>query len=255
MTVEHFVSVYPYPLGIVTSGVECTISTFANNANWKQHILSGAMAKQADEFLYVHHLGHRHASEHPPSAFEAIIGAPSFETHTFVHGDPNGSKPVFAKTIHWYARGLPAVHPTCAVPDQLQRDRPSHSDADVQMVLRSSMTRHFATAHNPIGGQHGCPPTATRPTVHRWCATWQHLPLSTPHRAPSQTGQAVYECSSLCQSDMGPTPFLVMERFAPSSAMTAQASAHRSSKARRCYRRWRSSRSSCHVTSNRNTCT
>lgn len=160
MTVEHFVSVYPYPLGIVTSGVECTISTFANNANWKQHILSGAMAKQADEFLYVHHLGHRHASEHPPSAFEAIIGAPSFETHTFVHGDPNGSKPVFAKTIHWYARGLPAVHPTCAVPDQLQRDRPSHSDADVQMVLRSSMTRHFALAHVNVWD---LPPYGTQP--------------------------------------------------------------------------------------------
>jgi hypothetical protein len=76
--------------------------------------------------------------EHPPSAFEAIIvGEPSFQTHTFLHGPVDDATPVTAKTVHWNTRHLDPVSISHEVPLDMRRDRPSHSDPDATSAWSS----------------------------------------------------------------------------------------------------------------------
>ena len=147
MDVYLFLSVYPHPVGIQTSGVTCTFSTWANHASWRSFILSGQLKAKAEEFLFMLYIGARAAGEHPPSCFEAIIGPPSFITSNYYHGPKDDSVPTTWKTVEWYTRNLPDVPPSHQVPEHLQRPRPSHANSDVSMVLRSTMSSSFAEAH------------------------------------------------------------------------------------------------------------
>jgi hypothetical protein len=147
MDVYLFLSVYPYPVGTQTSGVTCTFSTWANNANWSSFVASGELKAKAEEFLFMLYIGSRAAGEHPPSCFEAVIGPPSFITSNYEHGPKDDSAPTTWKTIEWYTRNLPVVPPSHPVPEYLQRPRPSHANSDVSMVLRSTMSPSFAKAH------------------------------------------------------------------------------------------------------------
>ena len=147
MDVHLFLSVYPYPILTCTSGVTCTFSTWANHANWKKYVASGQILEKAEEFIFMMYVGLRSAGEHPPSCFEAIIGAPSFVTTYFEHGPKNDSYHTRSKTVEWYCRNLSPVPPSHPVPARLRLPRPSHSNSDVSMVVRSTMPASFAEAH------------------------------------------------------------------------------------------------------------
>ena len=164
MDVYVFLQIYPYPIPLQTNHVTCVFSTWAQHRQWHTFVRSGELLGKADEFLFMLYIGQRAANEHPPTCFETIIGPPTFRTTTFEHGHPADRDFVAAKTVLWFLRGLPIVPPSHAVPVHLQKQRPSHPDREVQMVLRSSLTPAFASAHTHVWSQFtSTSSTATRP--------------------------------------------------------------------------------------------
>ena len=60
---------------------------------------SGELFQKSEEFLYLLYVGQRSALEHPPSAFEHIVGPEAFRTNTTEHAEPGSDDVVRAKTI------------------------------------------------------------------------------------------------------------------------------------------------------------
>ena len=147
MDVHEFLAVYPFPIGIQTSSVVCTYTTFAQNHRWREFALDGSMLRTAEEFLLMLYIGSRAASETSPGALRHIIGPPSFTASTFDHGDPADVDVVREKNFDVYVRNLDRVAPSHVVPVALQRPRASHPNPEVQMILRSSFPPAFAQAH------------------------------------------------------------------------------------------------------------
>ena len=147
MDVHEFLAVYPYPIGIQTSSVVCTYTTFAQNHRWLEFLLDGSMRRTAEEFLLMLYVGSRAASETSPGSLRHIIGPPSYTVSTFDHGSKSDVEPVREKNFDVYVRNLSCVPPSHVVPESLRRPRASHPDPEIQMILRSSFPPSFARAH------------------------------------------------------------------------------------------------------------
>ena len=186
MDVHLFLSVYPHPIHACTSGVTCTFSTWANHANWRVFIESGQILEKAEEFLFMMYIGARSANEHPPSCFEACIGSATFVTTYYQHGPPDDSYPTRSKTVEWYLRNFDDVPPSHSVPEHLRLPRPSHSNSDVSMVVRSTMPPAFAAAHAAVWMQNiTALPDDGRPA-------WQVAPQYAEHRVLMHSNYAAF---------------------------------------------------------------
>ena len=186
MDVHLFLSVYPYPVNTCTAGVTCTYSTWANHSRWPEFVLSGRILGKAEEFLFMMYIGARAAGEHPPSCLEAIIGLPSFITTYFEHGPADDSHSTHEKTVEWFTRNLSVVRPSHIVPEHLRTPRPSHSNSDVSMIVRSTMPFPFASAHAAVWAAEVRPaPDAGRPA-------WQVAPGYLEHRALMHSNYAAF---------------------------------------------------------------
>ena len=186
MDVHLFLTVYPYPIPTSTSGVTCTFSTWANHVNWAGHILTGAIRSKAEEVLLMMYIGDRSAAEHPPSCFEAVIGAPSFVTSYYEHGPKDDSCATRAKTVEWFTRNLSVVAPSHPVPEHLRIPRPSHANTDVSMVVRSTMPKSFAEAHVNVWAADSLHPAeAARPA-------WQVAHGYSEHRTAMHSNFAAF---------------------------------------------------------------
>ena len=137
----QFVAVYPHPIGIQTNNVTCSYSNVASAATWKSKISSGEMLASAEEFLWINHIGDRSAGEQPPSAFEFLIGPPSFTVNALDHFATRD------KTWCWWTRGLPKVPLGRRTPDHKQLPRRSGSSPERRMLVRTETELQFARDH------------------------------------------------------------------------------------------------------------
>ena len=140
-TVQDFISVYPYPIGVQTNNVTCSFTNLASAATWKNKVVSGELINSAREFLWINHIGDKSAGEQPPSSIEFLVGAPTFTTDALDH---------FAarqKSWCWWTRGLPIVPAGRRTPEHHQLERRSASDAEGRMLVRTETEIDFARDH------------------------------------------------------------------------------------------------------------
>jgi hypothetical protein len=165
MDALEFLAAYPHPIDVLQYSVPCTFTTYAQHAKWGDFVRDGSIFRTADTFLFLSFLGKCSAGEHPPSALDHVLAAPTFATTAFEHGDPADAQPVTEKTYVWRLRHLSPVPPSHPVPLRLQRPRASHPDREVQMLLRSAFSRPFAKAHVAVwqADAQALPPAARAP--------------------------------------------------------------------------------------------
>ena len=77
-TVQDFVRVYPYPIGLQTNSVTCSNTNIASKATWPTKLRDGSLLRSAEEFVWINHIGAHSAGEQPPTALETIVGPPTF---------------------------------------------------------------------------------------------------------------------------------------------------------------------------------
>ena len=138
-----FLAVYPHPIPLILSHVNCGDANFASWKTWGAKILSGAMRSRAEEVHYFRSLGALAGAEQPPTSHELTLGPADFQTAAELHGGKH------TKTYLWFVRGLAAVQPTLVVPETERIDFKASviGTAEEKMLQRSFIERQVADAH------------------------------------------------------------------------------------------------------------
>tara|TARA_B110000503_G_scaffold47688_1_gene77649 strand:- start:114 stop:5735 length:5622 start_codon:yes stop_codon:yes gene_type:complete len=152
------------------------------------------MLKSAEEFLWINHIGDRSAGEQPPSAFEFLIGPPSFTVNALDHFATRD------KTWCWWTRGLPKVPNGHRTPEHLQLPRRSGSTPERRMLVRTETELQFARDHvaawNLEPWQHNAPRPAGETTKgfdQDTRALKHNFSLFASHYAPTVNAGALQE--------------------------------------------------------------
>ena len=180
--VHEFLAHYPHPIDTHNSHVECTHTTWAQHKFWPDFIREGKILRTAEEFLLMLYIGKHAALEHPPSALEHVIGPSDFRMCTFDYADPTDSTITRKKNLRWWLRNLTAVPDTHTAPEHLRRDRHSHANPEVQMLLRSTIS-----------------PFVAKPLASAWAAEVQDAPPQTDRPATAvDAGYTEHRTRMLC---------------------------------------------------------
>ncbi|KAL3928771.1 MAG: hypothetical protein SGPRY_002249 [Prymnesium sp.] len=132
-TISQFVLQYPYPLGIVTSHVDCSTACNAANSTWPDKVRYGPMWASAREFAWIQSLGARHFAEQPPTALFHIVAPPHFKLQATNFGA--------ARVKEWWIWARNCDRPTPLHPPTLAAGilpRPSGHTAELSMLRRSA---------------------------------------------------------------------------------------------------------------------
>jgi 8-oxo-dGTP pyrophosphatase MutT (NUDIX family) len=109
--VDHFLELYPHPIGRVTSHVTCAPACYANWHNWSENVRDGTILQAARDVLLYRSIGNRAAAEQPPSCIARLLGEPTFKTTA----EQLGGR--MHKSLWFWTRNLDAVSPTVTNPE------------------------------------------------------------------------------------------------------------------------------------------
>ena len=152
-TAELFWELYPHPIRHHQSHVMCGPACLANRSRWNAGIVDGSILSGGEQIVWARCVGWQCANEQPATAYEFLLGPPSFATSAWEHVDPADSSPVAPKTWLWWTRGCAAV-PLTAVASASQRGkRPNASNPEWRMLLRSRTPVPLARAHVAVWRQ------------------------------------------------------------------------------------------------------
>lgn len=84
--VWDFVQVFPYPIDMHTSHVECGPASWSAWQTWPRKLLEGRMREAGEELIWISSIGNRSLNEQPHTAHETTIGMPTQISNANEHG-------------------------------------------------------------------------------------------------------------------------------------------------------------------------
>ena len=103
---DHFLSLYPHPIGRSSSHVTCAPTCYANWSNWEENVRNGSILHSAKRVLRFYSIGNRATAEQPPTCIARLIGEPTFK----ITAEELGG--TLHKTLWFWTRNLDVVRPT-----------------------------------------------------------------------------------------------------------------------------------------------
>lgn len=139
--VYDFVAVFPYPIDVQTSHVECGPASWSSWKSWAQKLLDGRMREAGEEVVWIASIGNRAGAEQPHTAHESTIGVPTQVINANEHGGAD-------KTWCLWLRNIGSIAPTVLVPEAERHEVLSKARGNKEevMLARSRTSRQMADA-------------------------------------------------------------------------------------------------------------